>query len=306
MDVLSEIFQTLRLRGTVYFHAQFHAPWGMRIPQGQFANFHFVTQGSCWLRIGSDTPMELKRGDMAIFPHGTTHSLLHEKDAGALPAREMLDAPRSGDSLSFGGSGAPTTSLICGHFEYDREYPHPLFETLNPLVYVPGEEIADAGWLATASEMAVNLSQETTPGGNAVVVRLAEALFMRALAAHVMSREDIAGFLGAMQDRQIGKALALMHRDMAHEWTLPALARAALMSRSVFAQRFRALVGEPPMLYLSRWRMLKARELLLDTCLPLGRIAERVGYRSEFALSKAFKKQFGSPPGDMRKESASV
>jgi AraC-like DNA-binding protein len=307
MDVLSDILQTLRLRGTVYFHARFHAPWGMRVPEGQIANFHLVTDGVCWLRTGDDAPLtELRSGDMAIFPQGSTHSLLYEKEATAVPAQEMLSTPRSRDSLSFGGKGAATTSLICGHFEYDREYPHPLFESLDEFIHIPGKQISDMGCLATVSELAANLSEQDRPGAHAVIDRLAEALFIQALVAHVDSRPDGAGFLSAMQDRQIGKALNLMHQDIAREWTLTELSRAASMSRSVFSARFRALVGEPPMLYLARWRMLKARELLLDTSLTLGRISERVGYRSEFAFSKAFKKLLGRTPGYIRKEAAGI
>lgn len=307
MDVLADILQTLRLRGTVYFHARFHAPWGMQIADGQYANFHLVTDGVCWLRTGEGTALvQLQSGDLVIFPQGSTHSLLYEKQASAAPAQDLLNTPRPGDGLSFGGEGASTTSLICGHFDYDREYPHPLFETLESFIHIPATKLADAAWIATASELAANLSEQKNPGGNAVVDRLAEALFMQALVAHIEARPDSAGFLAALQDRQIGKALSLMHQDIAHEWTLSELALAATMSRSVFAERFRKIVGEPPMLYLSRWRMLKARELLLDTSLSLGRISEKVGYRSEFALSRAFKKTLGISPGNLRKEATTA
>ena len=307
MDVLSDILQTLRLRGTVYFHARFHMPWGMRIPEGQFANFPLVTHGNCWLRTQQDAPLvEMACGDMAIFPTGSSHSLLCEKEAASVPAKDILNAPRPGESLSYGGEGAASTSLICGHFDYDREYPHPLFETLDTYIHIPGRRISDPECLATISDLAANLSEKDAPGANAVVDRLAEALLIQALVAHVASRQDSAGFLGAMQDRQIGSALKLMHQDIAREWTLAELARAASMSRSVFAARFRVLVGEPPMLYLARWRMLKARELLMDTSLTLCRISERVGYRSEFAFSKAFKKLLGHTPGNIRRQTTEI
>jgi AraC family transcriptional activator of mtrCDE len=307
MDVLSDILQTLRLRGTVYFHARFHAPWGMRIAEGKIANFHLVTDGVCWVKYGEDAHLaKLQRGDMAIFPRGDSHSLLYEKQGAAVPAKELLEAPRSGESLSFGGEGAATTSLICGHFDYDREFPHPLFETLDAFIHIPRQQISDSTSLTTISELAATLSENDHPGAHAAVDRLAEALFIQALAAHVASRQDSAGFLSAMQDRQLGNALNLMHEDIAREWTLAELARTASMSRTVFSARFRALTGEPPMLYLARWRMLKARELLLDTTLTLGRISEKVGYRSEFAFSKAFKRLLGRTPGNVRRETASI
>jgi len=307
MDVLSDILQTLRLRGTVYFHARFHAPWGMRISDGQIANFHLVTRGVCWVRSADDAPLvQLHSGDMVIFPTGRAHSLLCDEHGTTVPAKELLSSPRAEESLSFGGEGAATTSLICGHFDYDRHCPHPLFEALDAFIHIPRRQISDAASLSTISELAAQLSEQNQPGTHAVVDRLAEALFMQALAAHVASRQDSAGFLSAMQDRQLGSALNLMHGDIAREWTLAELARAASMSRSAFSARFRALTGEPPMLYLARWRMLKARELLLDTTLSLGRISEKVGYRSEFAFSKAFKRLVGCAPGNIRRETVGI
>jgi len=309
MDILSDILRTLKLRGTVYFHASFHAPWGMNIPAGEFANFHIVTDGTCWLDADDgNPPIAMGKGDIAVFPRGNNHSLMYKPGASTIQAVDLIGNPKPAmdeRAVAFGGGGSVTTSLICGHFEYDRDCPHPLFDTLDTCIYVRADAQHNSAWITTASELAANISTaEDNPGTEAVVDRLAEALFIQALAAHIDSLEDQDGFLVAMQDRHIGKALELMHKDIAHDWTVSELAKAALMSRSVFTDKFRKMVGEPPMLYLARWRMLKARELLIDTDMPIGHISLNVGYQSEFAFAKAFKKLLGVTPGAARRAAA--
>lgn len=304
MDILADVLQTMKLRGTVYFRASFHAPWGMDIAAGQFANFHIVTDGSCWLRNHHDGSLhELCKGDIAMFPHGTHHALTCTPDAETMPAPTLLKATQreAPDGIIFGGDGQATTALICGHFEYDRKLPHPLFDTLDELILVSSGSLPKDDWIATAAELASQVSAAAAPGASAVADRLAEALFIQALTAYIEQREDRESFLGALYDRQISRALALMHEDIACNWTLADLAKAVAMSRSQFAERFRLLVGEPPMIYLARWRMLRARELLRETRRPLADISEAVGYRSEFAFSKAFKKIVGEPPGAIRR-----
>jgi len=307
MDVLSDIFRTLRLRGAVYFRAAFHAPWGMKIPDGRFASFHVVCDGSCWLRTGDGEDLvEMGKGDIVVFPRGHAHSLLCEPDAEAVLAQQLISTPKQDaapDSVAFGGNGTVTTSLICGHFEYFRDFPHPLFETLPPVVHLRGEE-GDGSWIIAASALAAEVSSGGESAINTAVDRLGEALLIQTLGTYIRSREDQASFLGAIQDRHIGQAISLMHEDIAHDWNLTELAEAASMSRSVFSERFRRMVGTPPMVYLARWRMLKARELLVDTGLPVAEVSERVGYRSEFAFSKAFKKNLGETPGEVRKIAA--
>ena len=304
MDVLSDIFSALRLRGAVYFRAAFHAPWGMTIPDGRLASFHVVCAGSCWLRVETSGDLvELSQGDIVIFPRGQGHTLLCEPNADAVLAQQLTSSPKqdvSDNAIAFGGGGSATTSLICGHFEYQRELPHPLFETLPAVVHLRGSD-GDGSWVIAASALAAEVSAAGESTINTAVDRLGEALLIQTLSTYISSREDEESFLGAIQDRHIGLVISLMHGDVSHDWNLSELAEAALMSRSVFSERFRRLVGTSPMLYLARWRMLKARELLMDTALPIAEISERVGYRSEFAFSKAFKRNLGETPGAVRK-----
>ncbi|GAB4195680.1 MAG: AraC family transcriptional regulator [Wenzhouxiangellaceae bacterium] len=307
MDILADILKALKLRGTVYFHASFHAPWGMKIPRGEFASFHIITAGGCWLRTDShQKPVRLEYGDILIFPRGDSHSLCHEPDAEPVMAKELLSRPRQepeeSADVAFGGDGAATTHLICGHFEYDREYPHVLFETLDDCLHIQARLQNDPQWSLQASQLAASLSTANTPGGGVVLDRLAETLFIHALVAHVNALEDRDNFLLALHDQNLGRALKLMHDDPAQNWKLEDLAAACYMSRSVFADKFKRMVGVPPMVYLARWRMLKARGLLANTQLSMARIAEQVGYQSPFAFAKAFKKIVGQAPGAVRRE----
>lgn len=311
MDILTDILRAQRLRGTVYFRADFRQPWGLDIQGGEFANFHIVARGRCWMRTrDAEGVRVLEEGDVVMFPHGGAHALLHAPDATAVPASQLLDgggatAPDDTGCRVFGGGGAVTTTLICGHFEYDRRFPHPLFESLPPTMHVSAARHGRAAWMATAGQLASAESALQGPGVSVIVDRLAEALLVQALLAYVdeMPQLEVRSFLAAIQDRSIGRVLEMMHHDINREWTLSELAQAACVSRSVFVERFRAMVGDSPMVYLACWRMLKARELLLDTSWSVAQVADAVGYKSEFAFAKAFKRRFQLAPGAMRRPS---
>lgn len=307
MDILADVLRAQRLRGTVYFRADFRAPWGLDIQGGEFANFHIVARGRCWLRTDpTGSVRALETGDVVLFPHGSPHALLHAPDAVAFPASQVtVDDPRTNSEVEnrvFGGSGTVTTTLICGHFELDQDAPHPLLESLPPVVLVEASQHNRAEWLVTAGQLASAESSTYRPGVAAIVDKLAEVLLVQTLLGYVesMSESEEVNFLAAIQDRCIGKVLVLIHQDPARDWTLNGLAREAGISRSVLTERFRALVGESPMLYLTRWRMLKSRELLRDTSMTIAQVAYTVGYGSEFSFSKAFKRFFCISPGQTR------
>lgn len=304
MDLLSEILQTVKLHGTVYFHARFQTPWGMEIPTGQYANFHIVTDGNCWLEANtSQEKLLLKKGDMVLFPRGDSHSLVDSPSSNIVSAEELINNSQQTDSgeLVLGGDGSYSSSLICGHFEYDKQYPHPLFETLPSFIYIPSSSNPDTNWFKTASELAAQISSGNSIGKSAVINRLSESLFIQALAEYIESIDDPSSFLAAIQDKKIGTVLSAMHDNIAYDWNLAELAKLALMSKSIFSARFNSMVGEPPIIYLARWRMIKAREMLLNTSLPISQISDKVGYQSEYSFSKAFKKMTGHNPGALRK-----
>lgn len=307
MDLFSEILQVVQLRGTVYFHARFQPPWGMAIPAGRYANYHLVTDGECWLLTKDNQQViKLQKGDMVLFPKGDSHSLSDSAHSDIISADEFLTTPRtnSDNEVIFGGEGVKITNMICGHFEYQSDLSHPLFDTLPSLIHISANDTREANWFSTASELAVQISSsQNSAGKEAIINKLAESLFIQALVAHLETLDDASSFMAAMQDSKISLALNAMHRNITHNWNLAELATIATMSKSVFSEKFQKLVGEPPIVYLARWRMLKAHELLLDTALSISQIADKVGYQSEFSFSKAFKKLTGVSPGESRKAS---
>ncbi len=304
MDLLSEILQIVKLRGIIYFHARFQSPWGMEIPAGQFANYHIVTEGECWvITTSADGPVLLRKGDMVLFPGGDSHALVDTLQSEIISADELLNNVRKTHSneMIFGGEGSHSSSLICGHFEYERDCPHPLFETLPAFIHISARENPNARWFTTASELAAQISGGDSMGKDAVINRLAETLFIQALADYLESIDSLSSFLAAMQDRNIGLVLKSIHDEIAHDWSVTELAGIAHMSKSTFSSKFHSMVGEPPIVYLARWRMLKAREMLIGSTMPINLISEKVGYRSEFSFSRAFKKMTGFTPGATRK-----
>ena len=306
MDLLDDILQSLRLRGTVYFRAAFRAPWGMELPRGEVANFHLVCRGECWVTSPFlSEPLQLRAGDVVICPRGDQHSLRYAPDANVVPAKELINTPKPDpdESIAFGGDGTTTTSLICGHYEYNRSAAHPLFESLPPVVLIPAKS-GDAAAARTVGDLASAMSGSNAVSNSVAVDRLAEALLIHCMTNYVEQEPDAASFIAAAQDKHIGRAIALIHQDIAREWSVSELAREAAMSRSVFSERFRNLVGVPPMVYIARWRMLKARNYLAETSLSVAQVSQEVGYRSEFAFAKAFKKVLGITPGAARKAGA--
>lgn len=260
-------------------------------------------QGECWLRVPGEAPRELRRGDVVLFPEGTAHELVHTADADASPAEELLGRPGEGPEPGYGGTGSATT-LVCGHFSYDRRALHPFFAALPDLVHISGEDEPHASWVATASQMAAAESSSEQRGASAVVDRLAEALLIQTLRQFLARSAKPRGFLAAVENPPIGRALACIHGHPERKWTVGDLAHEAGISRSGLAERFRDLVGESPMRYLARWRMLAARRLLTAGALGTAEVAERVGYDSEFAFAKAFKRFFGEGPGAARRSVA--
>jgi len=203
-----------------------------------------------------------------------------------------------------GGEGAET-QLVCGSFRLERADAHPLLEFLPPLLHLRPAENAAAEWMEATLRFLARETREARPGTETIVSRLTDVLFVQVLRAWIETApEGRGGWLGALRDRQIGAALAHLHRSPDRGWTNASLAEAVGMSRSRFAARFTALVGEPPLTYLSRWRLETAAGLLGDGALGLAEVAARVGYESEAAFSKAFRRRFGTPPGAYRRRAA--
>ncbi len=260
MDVLSDILETLRLKSTVYFQADFRAPWGMDIKGGAFANFHLVVHRQCWLTGAHlDSPLLLEQGDVVIVSHGDRHSLMDKLDSNIHPAEELISqGTREGENVSYGGEGNPTR-LICGHYEYDKAGSHPLLTALPPAIHM--RRNAQSEWLATASALTVTESDSAADGASAVVNRLAEILLIQVIRGYSQQLPASPGFLAALQEPVIAMALTLIHRHPEHNWKLADLAKQCGVSRTILAERFAQTMHLPPIQYLTEWRMFKAREL---------------------------------------------
>jgi AraC-like DNA-binding protein len=299
MDVLADVLRTARASGALSARTDLRAPWGLHFDEALRAGFHVVAQGTCWLRVGDAPPAQLVQGDVVYLPHGTPHVLA---DAPGRSTRDWRDlyADQPGPDLVAGGDGARTV-LLCGSYRLDAGGPSPLLGALPDLIHVPAEQAAAGGALAASLTL---LSAETgarQPGSAVVVDRLVDVLLVYLLRAWLARQPPgHGGWLAALADPQVGRALELLHAEPGRRWTVASLARAVGLSRAAFARRFAELVGEPPLAYLTGWRMTVAARLLRDGNDPLTVVADRVGYDSEFAFAKAFKRARGLPPGRYR------
>jgi AraC-like DNA-binding protein len=308
-DVLSDILQSVRLESSVFCRSEFTAPWGFRAEGRDGASFHVVLRGRCWLEVeGTAGQVPLAGGDMVVLPHGSAHSLRDEPDSPAPPFQRLLGEKTKGGStvLRHGGGGVPTT-LLCGMFRFQESRANPLVSVLPPLLHIRGEQGRAVSWLETTLQFIGWEVSSGGPGAQTVVSRLSDVLFIQAVRVYLASLpEGAGGWLRALGEPHISAALGLIHRRPGEAWTVRSLAAEVGMSRSAFAARFTELVGEPPLQYLTRWRMHKAMDLLREGRFSLAEIAERVGYESEAAFSKAFKRGVGRTPGAYRREERAV
>ncbi|MGE0332070.1 MAG: AraC family transcriptional regulator [Ramlibacter sp.] len=301
-DPLGEALHYLRMDGVFYCHSELTAPWGARMPAlADCLMFHMVTSGRCWLELDGAGSRWLHPGDFALvscLPQGRTHNLLHEPGADA---PDLFSLPRQMVSeryevLRHGGGGAPTR-LVCGAVRFDHPAARQLVALLPPVIAIEAGEVPHDEGCQTMLRFMADEARTLRPGGEAVITRLADIVVIQAI-RHWVQHDPAAqtGWLGALQDRRIGRAISLMHRSPAQVWTVESLAQASAMSRSAFAQRFAALVGQGALQYLTQWRMTLAQAWLAQGS-TIADVAARTGYQSESAFSRAFKRSVGVAPG---------
>jgi AraC-like DNA-binding protein len=305
VDPLGEALHFLRMSGTFYSRGEFTAPWGIELPEmpGSLM-FHFVTSGRCWMQVDGAKRQLLQHGDLVLVPHGQGHRLLSQPNA---TAARLFDLPREElreryEIIRHGGGGGATT-MICGAVRFDHPAAQHLIKLLPRSIHIAASSSPHLEWVNTLLRFMAAEASALRPGGEAVITRLADILVIQTLRAWI-TQEPAAtvGWLGALKDRQLGRALSLIHRDPARPWTLETLAADAGMSRSAFAARFAELVGETPMHYVARWRMQVALTWLREDDMTLADMAGRLGYQSEAAFSRAFKRCMHVSPGEIRRE----
>ena len=319
MDVLSDALRVVRLRGAFFLNAEFGEPWCVVAPTGtqlarrhagahdRVAVSHLIVEGGCWLGVRGGEVILLEAGDVVVLPHGDAHSIGSGRNRSPIRPGDAvhLELPAL-RRARYGGDGA-ATSVICGWFSYEGHLANAVMAAWPSVVRTNVRRRPAGEWLEKAVRQALADAAAGRPGSDAMANKVAELLFYEALRGYIEAMPpEQAGWLAGLRDPLVARGLALMHARPSHPWTIASLARELNSSRTVLAERFAATVGTPPMHYLTRWRVVLAAHLLRNGEPNLGRIAERVGYESEAAFSRAFKRQFGVPPGAWRRSGLSA
>jgi len=319
MDVLSDVLRTIRLEGALFLNVELRAPWCFDVPKGadmarllkpgaqQMAICHLVLEGRCWAQVRGSDPVRVGAGEVVAIPHGDSHVLGSELQHAAVDIGHVV-RPRVPelDRIRYGGDGERTV-LVCGWFAYEGDAPNPIMESLPRLFSTSVRRRPAGRWIEQSVNFVLGDAASRTPGSNMVASKVAEVLFAEALRGYIESMPaNNPGWLSGLRDPQVGRCLALMHESPARAWTVEALAQACHTSRSVLAERFTELTGVPPMQYLTRWRMILAAGLLRNEQGNLARIAGDVGYESEAAFNRAFKREYGISPGLWRQNGAAA
>lgn len=312
MDVLTDVLESIHAKSLVIGRMELTAPWGLRFAGGPGLGFCVVARGSAILEEpGLDGPISLSGGDFIVLKKDRPRVIRANVDS---PIEDVADVLQTchrhtgcqpGGVFRYGGGGALTT-LIGGRFEIESGEHNPLLQSLPSFIHVKGDRGNPAPWVEMTLQFVSSEMASGQPGASTVVSRLADILLVQALRTYLSQQgEGAGGWLRALVDPQIGPALSLMHAQPDAPWTVQGLAERVAMSRSGFSARFSELVDEPPLTYLTRWRMAKATRLLHSGTTRVGEVATRVGYDAEAAFSKAFKRWHGVAPGAYRRRALS-
>jgi AraC family transcriptional regulator, alkane utilization regulator len=313
MDALSDALRVLRLTGAVFLDAEFSAPWCVisdprspRSPMGSSRDivfFHVLTEGRCKAKLIEDgLTIEFEPGDLLLLPRGSRHLL--GSDLQLAPAvADSIVWPGKGELLRIEhGGGGEKTRFVCGYLNCDERLCGQILDALPKMLRVPLGDGSANGWVQRLLTAGIEESSAARPGSETVLAKLSELLFVEALRRYIeMLPEQQTGWLAGLRDRFVGRALALLHERPGHDWTVEELAESVGLSRSSLAQRFTGFLGQPPMQYLTRWRLTIAAQRLRNEHASLARIAEDCGYDSEAAFNRAFKRAFATTPAAWRR-----
>ena len=316
MDALSDVLRVAHLTGGVFLHAEFAGPWCMagRIgpehcapllgPASHLMPYHYVVEGEIHVRVEGGEAFALGAGDVVLFPRNDLHLLGSDLDRPPVMARDLIEPPRDGGLSSIryiGGDGA-RSRVVCGFLGCDGAEDNPVISTLPPAIRLSTEESGGAEWIRSTFQYAADEVAAGRPGSETVLAKLSELLFVEAVRRYAESLpEDQTGWLAGLRDHHVARALALLHRDLKRAWTADELGREVGLSRSALAERFTRLIGAAPMHYLASWRMQVAAQELRSRNTTLIEVANKVGYESEAAFSRAFKRAFGTAPATWRR-----
>jgi AraC-like DNA-binding protein len=318
-DALSDVLRAVRLAGALYFDVVAWAPWVAEQPTREMVlpkilsgaqhliSYHVVTEGRCFAGLIGAEPILVEAGEVVVFTKGDPHALSSRPGMRANPVTTTAFDAAAASPLPFSvrygaGDGPPSARLVCGFLACNAQPFNPLLDNLPPVIKAGNPRDAESNWLGEFVRMAIGESTNKRAGGESVLAKLSELMFIEVVRRHLEAVPPArTGWLAGLRDPFVGKALSLIHRSPARNWTIEELARDVGLSRSVLAERFADLVGLPPMHYLAKWRMQIASELLSGGSTNIATVAAETGYGSEAAFSRAFKKMVGVPPSAWRR-----
>ena len=296
-DVLGDILETLRFRGSIFFRSDLAAPWGMSLSESGVPRFHIVLSGACYVGADGHESVKAEEADIIMLPNGDSHWIADQV------GRELVASSRAGQACELGNplfqEGEITNRLMCGMVRFDGGLSHPILDALPEMMHFSMLESAGPIWSV------VNLidteMQGPQEGGSRIADRLTEVLFLQLLNRYVQSNDDATGFLAALRDRRVHRALTLIHQEPEFAWSLETLGERVGMSRATLVRHFQDIVGMAPMAYIADWRIMKAHSLVKHTVTPIEQIADATGFASARTLSRAFQRHYGCTPSGLRK-----
>jgi AraC-like DNA-binding protein len=303
VDTLSTILRSLRLGSSILSRAHLSAPWAIESPGSSWAIFHTVLEGTCWVRRVVDAePTQLQVGDVVVLPRGDAHVMSYAPHAPPSPISALRrTSVRGGVAVLEHGGGGERTRIICGKFCLDHDGGGAVLGLLPPLLHAAGGTTSLAPWVDTTLRLLDGEIDRDQPGIEEMLARLTDMLFVQVLRRHFAAGAGARGWFAAVQDPLIGRALALVHEEPGGPWSAAELGARVGLSRARFFERFSELLGEPPARYVARWRVHTATDLMRRQRLSTAEIAERVGYSSEDAFNKVFKRHLGVSPSVYRR-----
>jgi AraC-like DNA-binding protein len=318
MDALSQALGSVRVTGAIFYDAICTAPWGFAVPHIQdvahvlapgtetLVGYHLLTEGSAVVRLQGEAQVALGAGDVIVFPHGDPHTVSHGCPEMLIDSRASICSNLAGHGGTYRiGGGGGETRFVCGYFGCERHAARLFLAGLPRVIKVDVRGDGPGAWLRHSIEHLLSESAANRPGHVALLSKMAEALFIETLRRYMEDMPlEATGWLAGARDPVVGAALALLHARPSHPWALPELAREVGAARSVVAERFARLLGEPPMTYLAHWRLQLASRMLQSTGRTALEVALEVGYESESSFNRAFKREFGLPPAQFRKRQA--
>lgn len=319
MDALSDVLRLVGLNGGVFMEAEFTEPWAvsgqlqptlcrpfMTQPEHVIC-FHFLLEGACTLQADKGEACDLSAGEVVVLPRNDIHTFRSARGRGPVDIGELLRFPNElGVAAIRHGGGGARTRMICGFLGGNAQL-RPLLANLPAIVVLPLSALPNGDWMAQTFAYAAKTMAKGDPGAATVLAKVSELMFVEAIRRHLTQMpEGRGGWLSGLRDPAVGRALALMHTEIRRDWRSETLARAVNLSRSTFAERFTRLIGEPPMRYLISWRMQVAAQKLRETRLSIAEIAFEVGYESEAAFARAFRRELGQPPAAWRRSAVAA